>query len=191
MTIQGLFSDLRFWISVTLRIVPPLGCSLRPILWAESKSCGRRRHSASISLVPSGLVGRALWARSALSVKLHHRTPPGPFWPQNSALLFQPTSVSHLGAMRVFCVPCCAVWDFSPGWGWGQYGLCHVWVCHLPHSLAAASSPALGAGTEAQCSGASTLTWGLLGFSPFPWAWFKMGGGRGLRAFSLAWVGRG
>lgn len=117
--------------------------------------------------------------------------PPGPFWPQNSALLFQPTSVSHLGAMRVFCVPCCAVWDFSPGWGWGQYGLCHVWVCHLPHSLAAASSPALGAGTEAQCSGASTLTWGLLGFSPFPWAWFKMGGGRGLRAFSLAWVGRG
>lgn len=76
MTIQGLFSDLRFWISVTLRIVPPLGCSLRPILWAESKSCGRRRHSASISLVPSGLVGRALWARSALSVKLHHRPPP-------------------------------------------------------------------------------------------------------------------
>lgn len=56
---------------MTLRIVPPLGFSLCPILWIESKSCRRRHPSPSISWFLQVWVCRSLWFRSPLSIELH------------------------------------------------------------------------------------------------------------------------
>ena len=113
--------------------------------------------------------GRALWARTPTKCKAAP-TPEGHSGHKTLAhnLFFQPTSVPHLRGMRIFWMPYYAVWGLKKLHGVGAVrALLYLDLLHHPFcSLAAASSTAPGTGTEALCLGVSTLTWGLLTFSP-------------------------